>query len=362
MPVKQSYSPHTGKKSALFITLIISIIVIIGMADTELTSDSSITYGRLMELIKPEDKGGGFFAFNDFEKSFDQDLHKASIDFFNQHPDLVKKIRADLDDQPIRWRLKNISQRLLYVPETNKEYAAIFERYCNDVISDILKLTEFKNPYTKIHTLGSTKPKNSATNGISAFIVHNLAKEYVATYVFSNEDQKEVAIELTGKVFLGEVGSYSSYIHFNENRFFKVTRNRHTIWQNSAKNPYTVLLTPVEETFHIALRRHTEKAIKDRIENSAVKTLKKVEAIVEDWISVEEAIVGGLVYTLLPSIVEKHIHCLPESLVKADIETKSEFNKYRHLRKGIKIVGRLGYKKSIKMYRDDPMAFRNLLM
>ena len=351
---------HT--KTTYFITLIFSFLFIICISNTVLVSDSSITCGRLMELIKPEDKGGPFFAFNDFERSFDQNLHKANIEFFNQHPDLVKKIRTDLDDQPIRWSLKNISQRLLYVPETNEEYAAIFERYCNDVISDILKLTEIKNPYTKIHTLGSTKPENSATNGISAFIVHNLAKEYVATYVFSNEDQKKIAIELTGKVFLDEVGSYSSYISMNENGFFEFTRNHHTIWQNSAKNPYTVLLTPVEETLHIALRRYTEKAIKDRIKNSAVKNLKKVKAIVEDWISVEEAIVGGLVYTLLPSTVEKHIHYLPESLVKADIETKSEFNKYKHLRKGIKIVGRLGYEKSIEIYQDDPMVFHNLLM
>ena len=76
----------------------------------------------------------------------------------------------------------------------------------------------------------------------------------------------------------------------------------------------------------------------------------------------EEAIVGGLVYTLLPSIVEKFIPDLPDSLVESDIKAKIEFKKYRHLKKGIKIVKQLGYKKSIKMYQDDPMAFRNLLM
>jgi len=72
---------HT--KTIYFITLIFSILFIIGMADTEPASDSSINYGRLMELIKLEDKGGAFFAFNDFEKFFDQDLHKANIEFFN---------------------------------------------------------------------------------------------------------------------------------------------------------------------------------------------------------------------------------------------------------------------------------------
>ena len=36
----------------------------------------------------------------------------------------------------------------------------------------------------------------------------------------------------------------------------------------------------------------------------------------------EEAIVGGLVYALLPSTVEKYIPDLPDSLVESDIKTK----------------------------------------
>lgn len=349
-------------KTICYTLIIFLVLFVICLAHAIFASDSSNNYSILMDLIKLEDKQGPFFALNDFETSFDQDLHKASIDFFNQHPDVVKKIQADLDNQPIKWRLKNISHRLMYVPETREEYSAIFERYCRDVIQDILRLTELKNPQIKIHTLGDTKPDGSATNGIDAFIVHNLSKEYVATYVFSNEDQKEIAIELTGKIFLGEIGSYSSYISINENGSFEFTRDHYTIWQNSAKNPYTALITPVEETLHIVLRQYTERSIQDRIENSAVKTLKEVKAIVEDWISVEEAIVGGLVYALLPSIVEKYIPDLPDSLVESDIKTKSEFKKYRHLKKGIKIVAQLGYKKSIKMYQNSPMKFRNLLM
>jgi hypothetical protein len=342
--------------------MLFTVLIIICISDITFASDSSKNYAGLMEQIKPKDRDGTFYAFNDFENSFDQDLHKANVEFFNQHPDFIKKIQEDLDGQSIQWRLKNISHRILYIPETRKEYAAIFENYCNDVISDILKITEIKNPYIKIHTLGNTKPESSETNGIDAFIVHNLAKEYVATYVFSNEAQKEIAIKLTGKVLLGEVGSYSSHISLNENGSFEFTRDRHTIWQNSAKNQYTAIMTPVEETLHIALREYTEKAINDRITSRAVKSLDGVKTIVDDWIPVEEAIVGGLVYTLLPTIIKKHIHNLPESLIKADIETKSGFKKYRHLQKGIEVVERLGYKKSIKMYQEDPTAFRNLLL
>ena len=349
-------------KTIYYPLIIFPVLFVICVAGAIFASDSSKNYSILIDLIKLEDKQGPFFALNDFEKSFDKELHKSSIEFFDQHPDVIKKIQADLDGQPIQWRLKNISHRLMYVPETRKEYTAVFERYCNDVINDVLRLTEFKNPYTTIHTLGVSKPENSATKGINAFIVHNLGKEYVATYVFSNKDHKEVAVELTGQIFLGEVGSYSSYISLNENGSFEFTRDHYTIWQNSAKNPYTALITPVEETLHILLRQYTERSIQDRIENSAAKTLKEVEAIVEDWICVEEAIVGGLVYALLPSTVEKYIPDLPDSLIESDIKTKVEFKKYRHLRKGIQIVDQLGYKKSIKMYRDNPMAFHHLLM
>jgi hypothetical protein len=349
-------------KTIYYPLIIFPVLFVICVAGAIFASDSSKNYSILIDLIKLEDKQGPFFALNDFEKSFDKELHKSSIEFFDQHPDVIKRIQTDLDGQPIQWRLKNISHRLMYVPETREKYTTVFERYCNDVINDVLRLTEFKNPYTTIHTLGVSKPENSATKGINALIVHNLGKEYVATYVFSNKDHKEVAVELTGQIFLGEVGSYSSYISLNENGSFEFTRDHYTVWQNSAKNPYTALITPVEETLHILLRQYTERSIQDRIENSAAKTIKEVEAIVEDWICVEEAIVGGLVYALLPSTVEKYIPDLPDSLIESDIKTKVEFKKYRHLRKGIQIVDQLGYKKSIKMYRDDPMAFRHLLM
>lgn len=346
----------------IYTVIIFHIILIICVADTNSAYESSTKYARLVELIKLGDMEGPFSVFSDFEKSFDKDLHKANLEFINQRPELVNKIKADLDDQSVQWRLKNISQRLLYVPETRKEYAALFESYCNDVINEILRLTEFNNPYREIHTLGINKPEKSETTGINAYIVNNLAKEYISTYVFSGVDRKEIAIELTGRVLLNEVGSFSSYIYIHENGSFELTRDHHTIWQNNAKNPYTVLITPVEETLHIVLRTYTETAIKNRINNSEVKTITEMEGIVEDWVAIEEAVVGGLVYTLLPSIVEKHVHNLPESLVESDIKTKSDFKKYRYLRKGIDIVQQLGYKQSIKMYQNDPKAFRDLLI
>jgi hypothetical protein len=351
----------TNSKTAC-VAVSFSVLFIICMGRAIFASDLPKNYSVLLDLIKIEDKQGPFLAFNNFETSFDKNLHKTNLDFFNQHPQLVKKIKTDLDNEPIRWRLENISHRLLYVPETRKTYAEIFERYCHDVIKDVLKLLDFKNPYTNIYTLDGTNSYPLASNGVHALIVHHLGKEYVANYVFSNPDQKEIAIQLKGKIFLNEIGSYSSYVYVNKNGSFEFTRDSYTIWQDSAKNPYTALMTPVEETLHIVLRRYTEKSIKHRIENSSIKTLKEINSVVEDSISVEEAIVGGLVYAVFPSIVQKYIPDLPVSWVESDIETKSAFKKYHYLIKGINVVERLGYKKSIKLYQDDPMAFRRLLL
>ena len=343
------------------IAVIFSCLLIIGMGTAIFASDLPKDYSVLLDLIKLENKQGPFLAFNNFETSFDKKLNEANIDFFNRHPQLVKKIRADLDNQPIQWRLENISHRLMYVPETRKKYATIFERYCHDVIGDVLKLLDFKNPYSKIYTLDGSNPYPLESNGIYALIVHHLGKEYVADYVFSNPDQKEIAIQLKGKIILNEIGSYSSYVNVNKDGTFEFTRDPYTIWQDTAKNPYTALMTPVEETLHIVLRQYTEKSIKNRIENSSIKTSKELNRIVEDAISVEEAIVGGLIYAVFPSVVQKYIHNMPASWVESDIETKSAFKKYHYLLKGINVVKRLGYKESIKLYQDDPMAFRRLL-
>jgi hypothetical protein len=45
-----------------------------------------------------------------------------------------------------------------------------------------------------------------------------------------------------------------------------------------------------------------------------------------------------------------------------DIAAKSQFEKYRHLEKGITLVQEIGYREAIRMYSKDPAAFRDLLL
>jgi hypothetical protein len=320
-------------------------------------------YARLLELIQLEDQQQPLYVFNDFEEEFDKASHRATRQYFKKNPGLIQRIKAKLEGGKLRWKLRNLKHRLLFVPENRTEYAALYKDYCLDVIRAILDKTGFDNPYDRIQTLNHSKPvRHEKNEGVTAYIVHNLAKEYVGTYIFSNQTDKKVKIELNGKLYSGDVGAYTSTLIMDENGSIEFVKDKYTIWQNSAANPYTALMVPAEETLHITLRGYTESAIKKAVEQNHQRSLKSVKKIVEDWMAVEEAIVGGIVYRLLPHILEEHIEDLALSCIEMDIIAKSQFEKYRHLEKGITVVEKIGYREAIRMYSKDPAAFRDLLL
>ena len=327
-------------------------------ANAELKTD----YSRLVELIKIEDKQQPLHVFNDFENDFDEEIHRAALDHFNNHPDLIQDIKTDLGEKSLRWRLANLEYRVLFVPEKRSEYAALYESYCQDVINDLLVMTNLENPFKDIRTLTREKPDIAKGAGVDAFLVHNLVKEFSGTYIFFNQKQKKVKIQLEGKVLSGEVGFYSTDLTIREDGSFEFVNDNYTIWQNSAKNPYTALMVPVEETLHIALREHTQQAILESLEKEAVQGLKDARKIIEDWVSVEEGIVGGLVHSLMPRILDNYLDPLPTVLVEKDLAAKSQSIKYRYLKRGIEVVVDLGYQKALHLYKTDPIKFRDLLI
>jgi len=193
-------------------------------------------------------------------------------------------------------------------------------------------------------------------------LVHNLVKEFSGTYIFFNQTQKKVKIQLEGKVFSGEVGFYSTDLYMKEDGSFEFVNDNYTIWQNSAKNPYTALIVPVEETLHVSLREHTQQAILESLEKEKVHGLKGARKIAEDWVSVEEGIVGGLVHSLMPRILDNYLDPIPSRLVEKDLVTKSQLIKYRYLERGIELVKDLGYQKALHLYKTDPTRFRDMLI
>ncbi|MBW2469972.1 MAG: hypothetical protein JRE62_11770 [Deltaproteobacteria bacterium] len=326
-------------------------------------AENTNDYTRLLELIQLDDRQQPLYPFNDFEEDFDRASYRATQQYFNEHPGLIERIKRSLKGGKLQWKLKNLKHRLLFVPESRPEYATLYKNYCLDVIRAILNKTGFDNPYDSIQTLNHSKPEiNGAKGGVTAYVVHNLAKEYVSTYIFSDQTDKKVKIELKGQLYSGEVGAYSSTLVMNADGTIEFLKDKYTIWQNSAENPYTALMVPAEETLHIALREHTERAIRNTLAGLDPQSPKNAQKIVEDWIAVEEALIGGIVFSLLPPILEDYLRELPASWIEEDREVKNQHKKYRHLDKGISLVEEIGYQEAIRLYSADPPAFRDLLL
>lgn len=319
-------------------------------------------YSRLVELIKQEDRQGPLLVFSDFEEGFDAVSHKTNLQYLREDTGLLRRIQKDLDGGKIRWRLEGLSHRLLFVPEEREEYASLYESYCHDVINDILDTIGLDNPYQNIEILLQKSPDISdGHSGIKVFLVHNLAKESVATYAFSSQEDKSVRLDLRSRQFTGEVGSFTTNICIKDDGTFEFERAGYAIWQDSARIPYTALMVPAEETLHIALREYTEAVIKESLLLEEVRNPKEVKKIAEDWMAVEEAAVGGCVHLLLPGILKKYIPDLAESMIDEDLQVKRDFERYRHLIRGIEVVKDLGCEKAIDVYKEDPRAFRALL-
>ena len=242
--------------------------------------------------------------------------------------------------------------------------AELYLSYCREIIDFIITETKLENPYILIRHPGRSFPDIPETgNRVTVFLVHNLAKQYVETYLFSSDsDENKVNISLSGTVYTGEIGSYASMLAIQENGQLAFSRNNYTIWQNSAKSPVNTLILPLEETLHIALRPYTESAIDDQWNHSAEKSLREARRIAAHWIAVEEAIAGGLAHHYFPRVADKYIKNLETSEIEQALDQRAEKDKYRYLKKGIRIIQSEGPDTVLEMYRSAPRRFRDLLV
>lgn len=327
--------------------------------------DPTPNYSKLLDFIRIADRQDPLIEFATGETAVDQALNRENMAYLNQNQELIDRIRFRLESEDLKWQLAAASKRLMIVPENRAEYATLFENYCQDVITYVLDRTHLPNPYQAIATLKGPPSLDAAaeTEGIVAYLVHNVADEYVEEYVFSDSsgEGKKIKIKLRNRVFTGVVGSYTSNLVIGENQDYAFEREPYTLWQNSADNPMNVFIAPIEETLHIALRDATEGAIRTLLTQKEPQHLSEVEAIVEECMAVEEAVVGGLVSRLLPEVFDRY---LPEDTARdvTDVmNARGAFAKYRYLDRGIALVTELGLDTAIDLYKTDPGGFRSLL-
>lgn len=350
--------PRIRSFSTKFLVVLIFCICAASSA-IALDSKGMQDYSKLLEFIRSEDQVGPLYVFDELDK-FDRSVHKAFIGHLNRNPKILRKIQTEINANPLKWRIGQFKKRLLFVPEKRKEYISLYESYCRDVIDFILDETSFENPYAAIETLQREMPETRTDHGITVFLVHNIVEEWSGTYFFFGESKApEMSVTLKSTAFSGEIGSYSSMLEIRDEGKINFIPNPYTIWQNSSEAPYNALIVPLEETFHVLLRSSTEQAIQA---DFAKGQGKKVEEIVSYWITVEEAIVGGLVDVFFRRIAADLFSDFDFSEIEPLIEEKSQTKTYKFLKSGIKAIEILGVESALNLYTSDPQRFRDLLI
>jgi hypothetical protein len=351
---------------ALMLGLSISIFLFSTHARAENQTRQWHHFENLLDFIRMEERQDPLVEFIQTSEGLDADLSLENRRFISQNEALLEDIRTELNSSTLSWKLRQATTRLMVVPETHPDYAALFERYCHAVIDHVLQKTRLPNPYQAITTLDGhpASPTQSVDAGITAYLVHNIADVYSEEYEFFapiDTDDRSIRITLDNRTYRGEIGSYSSYLVIDENRQYRFEHNPYTLWRNSAEDPLNVLIAPIEETLHIALRGATEAAIKSRLTEQPPSTRADMEAVVEEWLAVEEAAVGGLVSALLPEILDRFLEGDSTADVMRTLSKRHAFDKYRYLDQGIEVVNALGLQSAIAIYLEQTCNFKTLL-
>jgi len=350
---------------ALLLGLSIGILLFSTYARAENQTHQWHHFEHLLDFIRMEERQDPLVEFTQTREGLDAALSLENRRFISQNEGLLEEIRTELNGNALNWKLRQATTRLMVVPEAHPDYAALFERYCYAVIAYVLQETRLPNPYQAITTLDGppVDPIRSVDDGITAYLVHNIADVYSEEYEFfaAIDSDRSIRITLDNRTYRGEIGSYSSFLVVDEDRQYRFEHNPYTLWRNSAEDPLNVLIAPVEETLHIALRDATEGAIKTRLTDQPPSTRADMEAVVEEWLAIEEAAVGGLVSALLPEILDRILDGDSTADVMRTLAERQTFDKYRYIDQGIEVVKTIGIQSTIAVYLEQTDHFKAML-
>lgn len=352
-----------------FITVVGFFLSLLVGAHTLYASNLPATdpdYSRLLDFIELQDLQDPLVEFGAAEEDFDHQLNRENIAYLNQDQTLLKNIRTQLNSKTLNYQLRTSSKRLLVVPESRGEYAQLFEQYCLTAVDHLLTRIHMPSPYEQIVTLMGPLPtlaEPQQPTGITAYLVHNLVDEYVEEYLFYNkdDDQRKIKIKLSNRMFDSKIGSVTSFLKIEADNQFEFVREPYTLWQNSAINPFNVLIVPIEETLHILVRPFTETAMQADLVRYKPTQLEQVQQVVDEWMVVEEAIVGGVVWQVMPEILTRFLHEGSPDLLADILTEREELPQYRLLRSAIQVVTDLGVNQAIEVYSNNPLDFRSMI-
>lgn len=316
----------------------------------------------IVELItlKPLEKP--LLTFHGFQDDQDYEIKKRIVQDVSINSDLLAIIQKDIGkDSDVQIRFETLESELLFVPESRKKYGDVYREYCRNVIDLLFSKINMDVPINQIVTLNDAYPE-VPEHDITAYIVHQLGKKYKAICSFTNMQNKvSRSFKLEGAYFTDQLGSVMLEITCPEKDVFQLKRKPYTIWQNRTHNLVNILAIPVEETLHYIMGQYTDKKLADMLKSRPVKYTAELSRLSAEWMSVEEAVVGGLVHDLLPEFVKHFKISLSEGDMQLSFLEKSHLPQYKLRQAGISFVKKTGYRNAIDMYKDDPAEFAKMI-
>ncbi len=306
------------------------------------------------------ERDGPLLIFRDFVADPDVEVEQHIRLQLGKQTEMLDLIRKKIGfEKKVRLSVEDIQVRLMFVPQLQEDHAEAYHRYCRDITDYLFEMNAMDNCYAAITSPNESYPPLSQT-GISAFLVHRLAKDYRAICRFTAESGRSIKFRASGAIFSNHLGAVDLEIQSIAPGQFGLSRKGFTIWQNNTENLYTLMSIPVEETLHYQLGKATDREIAASMKNHSPENLSAVQRLAEEWMAVEESVVGGLVNRLLERYCILHQveipACIPDSGQPLPI-----LHQYRYRDRGIQLVESLGFQEALALYMESPSNFRDQL-
>lgn len=316
----------------------------------------------LSHMPQRAEREGPLLVFRDFVADPDGEIEQHIRLQLSQRKDLFSLLKKKIGfEKRVRLSVEDIQVRLMFVPQLQEGPAAAYHRYCLGVTDYFFEVTRTENFYTAITSPTERYPILSET-GISAFLVHRLAKDYRAVCRFTAESGASIKFKATGTIFSNHLGAVDLEIELLAADQFSLKRKPFTIWQNNSNGFSTLMAVPVEETLHYYLGAATDRHIYDIMQQAPPENLAAAKLLAEEWMAVEESVVGGLTDRVLSRYCERYRMTLPLT-VGAEMQSASTtLPQYRYRDRGIQLVQDLGLHEAMALYLDSPASFRDRLV
>jgi hypothetical protein len=315
----------------------------------------------LSQLVTADALTGPLLPFRSLGVDPDGEIQAHIYREVARQPGLMERLKARVGaDRPISLNLKDLKLDLHYIPETRAHLAHAYQAYCRQAIAHTCQMAQVPTFYKGVFIPKKANPEIAAGDHVSAFVVHRLAKAYEAICEFSGSKGR-VKFKVAGAIYSSHLGAVEMEVEGLPDGTYRIQRRNYTIWQDYSDNVYTLLQIPVEETLHYLMGRHTDRQLRRQLLEDEVHQTAQVQEIANNWMAVEEAIVGGLVEHLLPALIRRQDLVLDAGDMQRSADAKAGLPQYRYRDVGLRLVASMGAQAAIKMYREDPLAFRKQL-